>query len=149
MWRHQIFIFASQHFDDHISVEHDKKPSHTKFDMNWSNLHRFQWGWLRIQAAISRAPMNQFPPSLGCGGFSSCSTDTWYSKCWNKKKKKYLGPKPICAPSEHHFAHLACHILLCFCILCSVCAQVNSWYVIWDKHIFAKVLRIPRPQFHL
>ena len=28
-----------------------------------------------------------------------------------------LGPKPICALSEHHFAHLACHMLLCFLIL--------------------------------
>ena len=35
VWRHQIFIFAFQHFHDNISVEHDEKPSHTKFDMNW------------------------------------------------------------------------------------------------------------------
>ena len=30
-----IFFFAFQHFHDHISVEHDEKPSHTIFDMNW------------------------------------------------------------------------------------------------------------------
>ena len=36
--------------------------------------------------AISRAPMNRFPPSLGSGCFSSCSTDTWYPKHWNPKK---------------------------------------------------------------
>ena len=37
--------------------------------------------------AISRAPMNLFPPNLGCGGFfKSCSTDIWDSKCWNAKK---------------------------------------------------------------
>ena len=29
------FSFAFQHFHDSISVEHDEKPSHTKFDMNW------------------------------------------------------------------------------------------------------------------
>ena len=29
------FFFAFQHFHDNISVEHDEKPSHTKFDMNW------------------------------------------------------------------------------------------------------------------
>ena len=28
-------FFAFQHFHDNISVEHDEKPSHTKFDMNW------------------------------------------------------------------------------------------------------------------
>ena len=28
-------IFAFQHFHDNISVEHDEKPSHNKFDMNW------------------------------------------------------------------------------------------------------------------
>ena len=29
-------FFAFQHFNDNISVlEHDEKPSHTKFDMNW------------------------------------------------------------------------------------------------------------------
>ena len=33
--RHQIFFFAFQHFHYHISVEHDEKPSHTKFDTNW------------------------------------------------------------------------------------------------------------------
>ena len=27
-------LFAFQHFHDHISVEHDEKPPHTKFDMN-------------------------------------------------------------------------------------------------------------------
>ena len=30
-----FFFFAFQHFHDHISVDHDEKPSHTKFDMNW------------------------------------------------------------------------------------------------------------------
>ena len=30
--------------------------------------------------------MNRFPPNLGCGCFSSCSTDTWYRKRWNPKK---------------------------------------------------------------
>ena len=30
--------------------------------------------------------MNRFPPNLGCGCFSSCSTDTWYSKHSNPKK---------------------------------------------------------------
>ena len=34
------------------------------------------------------APMNRFPPNCGCGCFSSCSTDTWYAKRWNAKKKK-------------------------------------------------------------
>ena len=33
-------------------------------------------------------PMNRFPPHLGCGHFSSCSTATRYPKCWNAKKKK-------------------------------------------------------------
>ena len=33
-------------------------------------------------------PMNRFPPNLGCGCFSSCSTNTWYPKRWNTKKKK-------------------------------------------------------------
>ena len=28
-------FFAFQHFHDRISVEHDEKPSYTKFDMNW------------------------------------------------------------------------------------------------------------------
>ena len=28
-------FFAFQHLHNHISVEHDEKPSHTKFDMNW------------------------------------------------------------------------------------------------------------------
>ena len=32
------------------------------------------------------APMNRFPPNLGCGCFSSCSTDTWYPKHRNPKK---------------------------------------------------------------
>ena len=32
---HQIIFFAFQHFHDYISVEHDEKPSHTKFNMNW------------------------------------------------------------------------------------------------------------------
>ena len=31
-------------------------------------------------------PMNRFPPNLGCECFSSCFTDTWYSKWWNAKK---------------------------------------------------------------
>ena len=35
MRRHQIVVFAFQHFHDHISVEHDEKLSHTIFDMNW------------------------------------------------------------------------------------------------------------------
>ena len=30
--------------------------------------------------------MNWFPPNLGSGCFSSCSTDTWYPKLWNAKK---------------------------------------------------------------
>ena len=30
-----FFFFAFQRFYDHISVEHDKIPAHTKFDMNW------------------------------------------------------------------------------------------------------------------
>ena len=30
--------------------------------------------------------MNRFPPNLGCGCFSSCSTDTCYPKHWNPKK---------------------------------------------------------------
>ena len=53
---------------------------------NRANLHWFQWGYLGIHAIISQAPMNRFPPNLGCGCFSSCSTDTWYPKCWNAKK---------------------------------------------------------------
>ena len=28
-------FFSFQHFHDNISEEHDEKPSHTKFDMNW------------------------------------------------------------------------------------------------------------------
>ena len=28
-------FFAFRHFHDHMSAEHDEKPSHTKFDMNW------------------------------------------------------------------------------------------------------------------
>ena len=36
VWRHQIFSFAFQHFHDNIFVEHEEKPSHTKFYM-----HRF------------------------------------------------------------------------------------------------------------
>ena len=35
---------------------------------NQGNLHWFQWGYLGIHAAISRAPMNRFPPNLDCGG---------------------------------------------------------------------------------
>ena len=30
--------------------------------------------------------INRFPPNLGCGCFSSCSTDTWYPNRWNAKK---------------------------------------------------------------
>ena len=30
-----IFVFAFQHFHDYISVKHDVRLSHTKFDMNW------------------------------------------------------------------------------------------------------------------
>ena len=29
-----FFFLAFQHFHDHISVEHDEQPPHTKFDMN-------------------------------------------------------------------------------------------------------------------
>ena len=30
-----VIKFCFLHFHDHISVEHDEKPSLTKFDMNW------------------------------------------------------------------------------------------------------------------
>ena len=30
-----FFFHFTQHFHNHISVGHDEKPSHTKFDMNW------------------------------------------------------------------------------------------------------------------
>ena len=67
--------------------------------MNQASLHWFQWGWLGIHAAISRATMNQFMSDLVYEGFSSCSTEIWSWKCWNAKKKiwwshtrPYLGP---------------------------------------------------------
>ena len=41
-----LFVFAFQHFHDHISVEHDEKPSHTKFDMNWLMVARDMVVWL-------------------------------------------------------------------------------------------------------
>ena len=28
-------FFPFQYFHHHFSLEHDEKPSHTKFDMNW------------------------------------------------------------------------------------------------------------------
>ena len=37
-----FFFFAFKHFHDHFSVEHDEKPSHTKYDItvwNQANLH--------------------------------------------------------------------------------------------------------------
>ena len=43
---HQIFFFAFQHFHDNISVEHDEKPSHTKFDMNWFMVARDMAAWI-------------------------------------------------------------------------------------------------------
>ena len=46
VWRHQIFFFAFQHFHDNISVEHDEKPSHTKFDMNWFMVARDMAVWI-------------------------------------------------------------------------------------------------------
>ena len=39
-------------------------------------LIRYSWGHIS-------GPMNRFPPNLGCGCFSSCSTSIWYPKCWN------------------------------------------------------------------
>ena len=35
--------------------------------------------------------MNRFPPNLGTGCFSSCSTNTWYPQCWNANQKKKRG----------------------------------------------------------
>ena len=40
------FLFSFQHFHDHISVEHDEKPSHTKFDMNWFMVARDMAAWI-------------------------------------------------------------------------------------------------------
>ena len=96
VWRHQISVFAFQYFHGHISVEHDEKPSHTKFYMNWfmgpeiwpheyliSHIERCVnwpgslnvWNQTNFHAALSWAPINRYPQTLGCGGFSSCSTD--------------------------------------------------------------------------
>ena len=53
MWRHQIFFFAFQHFHDNISVlEHDEKPSHTKFDMNWFMVARDMAAWIPKMSPI-------------------------------------------------------------------------------------------------
>ena len=30
-----IILFSFQHFHGHILVEHDERPSHAKFHMNW------------------------------------------------------------------------------------------------------------------
>ena len=46
LWRHQFFFFVFQHFHDHISAEHDEKPSHTKFDMNWFMVARDMTAWI-------------------------------------------------------------------------------------------------------
>ena len=41
-----FFFFAFQHFHDHILVERDEKPSHTKFDMNWFMVARDMATWI-------------------------------------------------------------------------------------------------------
>ena len=41
-----IFFFAFQHFHDNILVEHDEKPSHTKFDMNWFTVALDMAAWI-------------------------------------------------------------------------------------------------------
>ena len=46
VWHHQIFVFAFQHFHDHISVKHDEKPSHTKFYMNQFMGARDMTAWI-------------------------------------------------------------------------------------------------------
>ena len=40
--------------------------------------------------------MNRLPPNLGCGCFSSCSTDTWYPKHWNPKKSFFVDVHRFC-----------------------------------------------------
>ena len=116
MWSHQIYFFAFQHFHDHISVEHDENPhtpnltrigswwpekwpheyliSPTEVSANWPGhtcLESDQFTLIstrliRYSCGHISGPMNWFPPNLGCGCFSSCSTDTWYPKRWNAKK---------------------------------------------------------------
>ena len=41
-----FFFFAFQHFHGHISVEHDEKLSHTKFDTNWFMVARDMAAWI-------------------------------------------------------------------------------------------------------
>ena len=42
-------FFAFQHFHVHISVEHDEKPSHTKFDVNWFMVAQDLVAWIPSQ----------------------------------------------------------------------------------------------------
>ena len=44
-------------------------------------------GLIRYSCGHISGPHDWFPPNLDCGRFSSCSTDTWYPKRWNAKKK--------------------------------------------------------------
>ena len=118
MWRHQKILFAFQHFHDHISVEHDGKPPHTKFDMNRFRVAQDMATWIPNLAHWNQCKFglvhNCLEPgqfaliSMGLSRYScrhisgppwtdshqiwaedvflSCSTETWYPKCWNAKK---------------------------------------------------------------
>ena len=76
--------------------------------------------------AISLAPMNRFPPNLGCGCFSSCSNKAWYLKCWNAKKKKKKKKK------EEVF--LWCHR---FCTLRHIFSRLHFFLTNWERLHFS------------
>ena len=73
-----------------------KNPHTPNFTLSIGLVHNYKepgrftqisMGLIRYSCShISRAPMNWFPTNLGCGVFSSSSTNIWYSKCWNSKK---------------------------------------------------------------
>ena len=86
--------------------------------------------------------MNWFPPNLGCGGFSSCCTDMWYSKRRNAKKG-FCDVITVIKPTFYLHGYIHLHWLyLKFKMTCPTCLQIcifiltYLYFILTDLHIY-------------